>query len=166
MRVEAFHDVPGNFRQHLKLTLPTRFHVFFVLPVAILLCECSTPYPTSPPPSMTPCVESCKWPAFVEPSCAQNPAAREYTLEIAKRLWHSLEPREDFSPSDCVCLTVRLSDTHATSDVAIVRSSSEHATQRVLQAARVAGPFPPVPPDAACLLDRRFNPLRAVVQGE
>ncbi len=51
------------------------------------------------------------------------------------------------------------------SEVVITRSTSELAAKRVLQAAREAGPFSPVPPEATCLLERPFNPFGISIDG-
>jgi hypothetical protein len=86
-------------------------------------------------------------------------------MQLAKRIWHKVDSIGHLARSECVCLTVRLSDTLAPSDVVITRSTSDRAAELVLQGARDAGPFAPVPPEAACLLDHPFNPLPMAIDG-
>ena len=86
-------------------------------------------------------------------------------MQVATRIWHKVDSLGHLSGSECVCLTVRLSDSQAPADVVITRSTSDRAAKLVSQGARDAGPFAPVPPEAACLLDHPFKPLRMAIDG-
>jgi hypothetical protein len=104
------------------------------------------------------CLDSCGGPPAGVSGCAAKPAVKQYLGKLIQPIHEALEPLEQ-PESVCVCYRVWINANGSLSDVVVTRGSSERDARRITKAVQMARPGPRVPPEAACILERPFNPL-------
>lgn len=136
-------------------------HLAIVLALASGCAGTAPPEPEIYPIAQDSCAPSCGWRSTAqELACARLPQVREYARQMFSSIASAETQIGKLPPSECVCLTATLSRNGTLSNIQVEKASSTWAAERSVHTLRLASPFPPVPMDAACVLDSLATPFQ------